>query len=90
MNYDSVKTHLEAAHSILIRTGEELDLQNLSYFASFLKAKDWRGALSALEECGAATDCDAEFWREMLVVAHELELPRFQARIEERVKLAGA
>jgi hypothetical protein len=57
MNYDSIKTHLEAAHSALIRSGEELDLHNLSYFTSYLKAKDWRGALSALEECGAATDC---------------------------------
>lgn len=86
MNYDSIKTHLEAAHRILIRTGEELDLQNLAVYSASLGRKDWRTAISALEECGASADCDGEFWREMLLVARELELPRYTARFEARVQ----
>lgn len=87
MNYDSIKTHLEAAHRILIRTGEELDLQNLAVYSAALKRKDWRTAISALEETGASADCDGAFWGELLAAARELELPRYVARIEKWVRL---
>lgn len=85
MNYQTIKTHLEAAHAILIRTGDELDLQNLGLYGASISRKDWRTALSALEETGASADCDAEFWVELLAAARELELPRYIARIEKRV-----
>ncbi|HEX8463743.1 MAG TPA: hypothetical protein VF627_03925 [Abditibacterium sp.] len=87
MNYQTVKTHLEAAHRILIHSAQELDLHNLGDYSACLKRKDWRGALGALEECGSSTECDAAFWREMLGAARELELPRYVARFEARVKL---
>jgi hypothetical protein len=89
MNYDSIKTHLENAHRILIRTGDELDLQNLAVYSASLGRKDWRTAISALEECGASADCDAEFWVELLNAARELELPRYVARIEKWVGRSG-
>ncbi|RYX84305.1 hypothetical protein EON83_10340 [bacterium] len=89
MNYDSIKSHLENAHRVLIHTGEDLDLQNLAFFDGALKRKDWRAALSALEECGAATPVEPDFWHEMLSAARELELPRYQARIEKQLQLLG-
>ncbi|BCM93468.1 hypothetical protein IAD21_05359 [Abditibacteriota bacterium] len=89
MNYDTVKTHLENAHRVLIHSGEDLDLQDLAFFDGALKRKEWRAALSALEECGAATPVNADFWREMLNAARELDLPRYQARIEKQLKLSG-
>ncbi len=89
MNYQTVKTHLENAHRVLIHSGEDLDLQDLAFFDGALKRKEWRAALSALEECGAATPVDVEFWRELLEAARELELPRYQTRIESQLKLHG-
>lgn len=89
MNYETVKTYLENAHRVLIHSGEDLDLQDLAFFDGALKRKDWRGALGALEECGAATPVDAEFWRELMGAARELELPRYQERIEKQLRLAG-
>ena len=85
MNYQTVKTRLENAHSILIETGQDLDLHELGAFPRALKGKDWRGALAILEECGAATVVADEFWRKLLEAARELELPRYVARIEKRV-----
>ena len=87
MNYDSIKTRLEKAHSILILTGEELDLHDLGFFPAAIKKKDWRGALSCLEECGASARCAPEFWIELLEAARELELPRYVTRIEKRIHL---
>lgn len=86
MNYDRIKHHLERAHSILIESGEELDLHELGAFPAALARKDWRGATAILEECGASANCDAAFWREMLLVARELGLPRYVARFEARVQ----
>lgn len=85
MNYDTIKNHLEAAHSILINTGDELDLHNLALYGTSMNKKDWRTAISALEETGASADCPPEFWREMLEAARELELPRYQTRIEKQL-----
>lgn len=85
MNYQTIKTHLESAHSILIETGEELDLRELGSFPAAIARKDWRGATAILEECGASANCDARFWVELLAAARELELPRYVARIEKRV-----
>lgn len=85
MNYQTVKTHLETAHALLIRTGTDLDLHDLGFFPAAIAKKDWRGAIGVLEECGSATDCDIEFWRELLLAARELELPRYVARIEKRL-----
>jgi hypothetical protein len=87
MNYDSIKTRLEKAHSILIQTGEELDLYDLGFFPAAIKKKDWRGALSCLEECGVSANCDSEFWIELLDAAKELELPRYVTRIQKRIHL---
>lgn len=89
MNYQSIKTRLENAHRVLIHSGEDLDLQDLAFFDGALKRKDWRGALGALEECGAATPVATEFWSELLEAARELELPRYQSRIEKQLKLRG-
>ena len=86
MNYQTIKTHLENAHSILIETGEELDLREMGAFPAAIKGKDWRGATAILEECGASANCDPAFWSELLKAARELELPRYVARIEKRVK----
>jgi len=88
MNYQTIKTHLERAHSILIATGRDLDLHELGAFSPSIKRKDWRMATAILEECGGATDVADEFWGELLLAARELELPRYVARIEKRVKLA--
>ncbi len=85
MNYQSIKTHLESAHSILIETGEELDLHELGSFPAAIARKDWRMATAILEECGASANCEGEFWRDLLLAARELELPRYIARIEKRV-----
>lgn len=85
MNYQTIKTHLEAAHSVLIASGEELDVHELGAFPAAIARKDWCAALGVLEECGAATHCDPQFWRELLSVARELELPRYVARLEKRV-----
>ena len=89
MNYQTIQTHLEQAHAILIRTGEHLDLHELGAFSPALKRKDWRMATAILEECGGATEVDSGFWCELLLVARELELPRYVARIEKQLKLAG-
>ncbi len=89
MNYQTIQNHLEAAHSILISTGEDLDLHELGAFNPAIKRKDWRMATAILEECGSATSVDAEFWRELLGAARELEIPRAIARIEKWLKLAG-
>ena len=89
MNYDTIKSHLERAHSILVATGEDLDLHELGAFNPSIKSKDWRMATAILEECGAATAVDPDFWRELLGAARELELPRYIARIEKHLKLAG-
>lgn len=86
MNYQTIKTHLEAAHAVLIETGEELDLHELGSFPAAIARKDWRGATAVLEECGAAANCEASFWVELLAAARELELPRYIARIEKRVE----
>ena len=85
MNYQIIQTHLENAHSILIETGEELDLHELGSFPAAIARKDWRGATAILEECGASANCSADFWRELLVAARELGLPRYVARIEKRI-----
>jgi hypothetical protein len=85
MNYESIKSHLESAHRVLIHSGEELDLQNLAVYASSMSRKDWRTAISCLEETGASAMPDQEFWRELLEAARELELPRYQARIEKQL-----
>ncbi|RYG70770.1 hypothetical protein EON80_06940 [bacterium] len=85
MNYDSIKSRLETAHSILINSGDELDLQNLAVYASSMGRKDWRTAISCLEETGASAMPDPAFWRELLEAAKELELPRYQARIEKQL-----
>ncbi len=87
MNYQTVKTHLESAHSILIASGEELDLHELGSFPAAIARKDFRHATAILEECGASANCEADFWRELLLAARELELPRYIARIEKRVGL---
>ncbi len=89
MNYHHIKTHLEAAHAILIETGEHLDLHELNAFPSAITRKDWRMATAILEECGAATAVSPAFWRELLDAAKGLELPRYVARIEGHVRLAG-
>ncbi len=89
MNYDTIKNHLERAHSILVATGEDLDLHELGAFNPSIARKDWRMATAVLEECGAATAVDPDFWRELLAVARELELPRYVGRIEKHLKLAG-
>lgn len=89
MNYDTVKNHLENAHRVLIHTGEDLDLHELGAFNPAIKRKDWRMAAAILEECGAATSVDTEFWRELLVAARELELPRYIERIEKHLRLSG-
>ena len=89
MNYATIKTHLEAAHSILVATGEHLDLHELNAFPAALTRKDWRMAAAILEECGAATAVNPSFWRELLGAARELELPRYVARIEAHLRLAG-
>ena len=89
MNYDTVKTHLENAHRVLIHTGEDLDLHELGAFNPAIKRKDWRMATAILEECGAATPVDGEFWRELLGAARELELPRYVERIERQLQLSG-
>lgn len=89
MNYQTVKTHLERAHAILISTGQDLDLHELGAFSPAIKRKDWRMATAILEECGSATSVNDEFWRELLSAARELELPRYIARIEKQLKLAG-
>lgn len=89
MNYETVKTHLERAHAILIATGRDLDTHELGAFSPALKGKDWRMATAILEECGGATEVDSGFWSELLLVARELELPRYVARIEKQLKLAG-
>lgn len=86
MNYQTIKTHLERAHSILIQSGEELDLHELGSFPAALARKDWRGATAILEECGASAGCGADFWRELLAAARALELPRYVARIEMRLE----
>lgn len=86
MNYQTIKSHLENAHSILIESGEELDLREMGAFPAAIKSKDWRGATAILEECGASANCDAQFWVELLAAAKELELPRYVARIEKRVE----
>ena len=85
MNYQTIKSHLEAAHRILIHSANELDLHNLAVYSAAIARKDWRTAISALEETGASGDCDASFWVELLAAARELELPRYVARIEKRV-----
>ncbi len=89
MNYDNIRTHLENAHRVLIHTGEDLDLHELGAFNPAIKRKDWRMATAILEECGAATSVETAFWRELLVAARELELPRYIERIEKRLKLLG-
>ena len=89
MNYDTIKTHLENAHRVLIHTGEDLDLHELGAFNPALKRKDWRMATAILEECGAATSVDGDFWRELLGAARELELPRYIERIEKQLQLQG-
>lgn len=90
MNYETIKTHIEEAHRILIHSAEDLDLHNLGEYNVCLKRKDWRGALGALEECGAsATSCEPQFWVEMLAAAKELELPRYCARFEKWVQQNG-
>ncbi len=87
MNYQTIKTHLESAHSILIESGEELDLHELGSFPAAIARKDFRMATAILEECGASANCDASFWVELLAAARELELPRYVARIEKRLGL---
>ena len=87
MNYQSIQTHLERAHSILIETGEELDLHELGAFPAALARKDFRGATAILEECGASAQCSADFWIPLLAAARELGLPRYVARLEKRVNL---
>lgn len=89
MNYQSIQSHLESAHSILISTGEDLDLHELGAFNPAIARKDWRMATAILEECGSATTVDAQFWRELLVAARELELPRVVERLEKWRALAG-
>ena len=89
MNYQTIKTHLEAAHAILVETGEHLDLHELNAFPAALTRKDWRMATAILEECGAATAVNPSFWRELLGAAQGLELPRYVARIEAHLRLAG-
>jgi len=88
MNYETVQSHLERAHAILIATGRDLDLHELGAFIPAIKRKDWRMATAILEGCGGATDVNGEFWRELLVAAKELELPRYVARIEKQAKLS--
>ncbi len=85
MNYQTIKAHLESAHALLIESGEELDLRELGAFPAAIKSKDWRGATAILEECGASANCVAQFWVELLAAARELELPRYVARIEQRI-----
>lgn len=89
MNYRHIQARLERAHSILIATGEDLDLHELGAFNPAIARKDWRHATAVLEECGAATAVDSGFWSELLIVARELELPRYVGRIEKHLKLAG-
>ena len=89
MNYATIKSHLEKAHSILISSGEDLDLRELGAFNPAIARKDWRMATAILEECGSATTVDASFWRELLSAARQLELPRAVERIEKWLKLAG-
>ena len=89
MNYQTIKTHLERAHAILIESGHDLDLHELGAFSPTLSRKEFRMATAILEECGAATSVHVEFWRELLEAARELELPRYIERIEKQLKLAG-
>ena len=89
MNYQTIQNHLEAAHAILIQTGEDLDLHELGAFNPAIKRKDFRTATAVLEECGSATSVDATFWRELLGAARELDIPRAISRIEKWLKLAG-
>lgn len=89
MNYQTIQSHLERAHAILIETGEDLDLHELGAFSPAIKRKDWRMATAILEECGSATAVDATFWRELLEAARELEIPRAVGRIEKWLSLAG-
>lgn len=89
MNYATIKTHLEAAHALLIETGHDLDLHELGAFSPTLNRKDFRMATAILEECGSATAVSSAFWRELLGAARELELPRYVERIEKQLRLAG-